>query len=377
MPGLFIERHARSVAKYVNVAVLYVHADDQLPSGRNEIFKENDGELLQVRIYYGTSRSRVPGMRPVINMWRLIANHKLGLGMVRKELGKPDLLHVNVLTRLGVIAMLYKWLTGTPYVITEHWTRYLPHMDNFKGRLRKLMTRMAVRQAAAVLPVTDNLRRAMESHGLKNRNYRIVPNVVDMDMFRLADGRNHENKTHFIHVSCFEDKQKNISGLLRVLTKISATRTDWECTLIGNGIHFGKLREYARELGIEGNFAHFPGLKENEELARLMREAAFQVMFSRFENLPVVILESLASGVPVLSTDVGGIREHLSPELGILIDSENEHELEEKIIYLLDHHKDYPKEKLRNYAEQHFSKEVIGKQLYDTYRSVINSPSGT
>jgi glycosyltransferase involved in cell wall biosynthesis len=372
MPGLFIERHARAVASYYRVAVLYVHQDDRIKSGSIEIDQVKDDEIFQVRIYYGAATG--PGVyRSLVNTFRFLKCHIKGLRIIRKEMGaRPDLVHVNVLTRLGVIAMIYKWFTGTPYVITEHWTRYLPHMDNFKGSLQKRMTRMAVKDASAVLPVTDNLRQAMEAHGLKNKNYRIIPNVVDMEMFRTGEYLP-EGKVHFIHVSCFEDKQKNISGILRVLKRLSEKRADWKCTLIGDGIHFEQLKEYARELGIEGKYAFFTGLRENEELAQMMRDAAFQLMFSRFENLPVVILESFASGVPVLSTDVGGIREHLHPELGILINSEDEAALEEKIDYLLDHFREYSKENLREYARAHFSREVIGRQLADVYSSILKA----
>jgi glycosyltransferase involved in cell wall biosynthesis len=374
MPGLFIERHARSVAEYMRVGVLYIHQDDQIPSGKKDIVITRDEELLQVRIYFGEMTSHFSLLRQAVNMYWYLRCHLKGLKIIKKELGRPDLIHVNVLTRLGVLAMLYKWFTGTPYVITEHWTRYLTHMDNFKGRLRKYLTRKVVRNASAVLPVTDNLRMAMESHRLINDNYRIIPNVVDMQMFRMEkDEIKDRSVKHFIHVSCFEDKQKNISGILRVLNRLSEKRTDWDCTLIGDGIHFEKLKDYARELGIEGKFAHFTGLRENEELSRLMREADFQVLFSRFENLPVVILESYACGVPVLSTDVGGIKEHMNPDLGVLIQSENEEELEEKINYLLDHSQEYLKEKLRAYAETHFSKEVIGKHLAEVYTSIIQT----
>ena len=373
MPGLFIERHARSVAKYVDVAVLYVHQDDKVPAGNYEIDISSDEELLQVKIYFGASRSGLTFMRPGINIFRFMRCHLKGLSIVRKETGRrPDLVHVNVLTRLGVLAMFYKWFYRTPYVITEHWTRYLPHMDNFKGQLRKLMSRLAVRNAAAVMPVTGNLRRAMESHGLRNPNYRIIPNVVDTGTFRISGRKVDDDRTRFIHVSCFEDKQKNISGLLRTLKKISAYRTDWECRMIGEGIHLEKLMDYAKELGIENRFVTFEGLKENEVLAEMMADARFQVMFSRFENLPVVILESYACGVPVLSTDVGGISEHMHADLGILIQSENEAELEQKINYMLDHHREFDKEKLRAYALAHFSREVIGRQLYELYAEVLS-----
>lgn len=373
MPGLFIERHARSVAAHAEVSVLYVHPDGQMNGKNEEVIITRDEELMQVKIYYPVSRCRLPFLRSAVNLWKYFSCHRKGLKLIIKEKGRPALVHVNVLTRLGVLAMIYKWCTGTPYVITEHWTRYLPHMDNFRGALRKMLTRMAVRQASAVLPVTKNLQLAMERHGLRNRNYRIIPNVVDTGMFRVMENQDDHPKKRFIHVSCFEDRQKNISGILRVLKKISSVRDDWECHMIGEGIHLDLLKDQARKLGLEGREVIFHGLKENEALAGMMAGADFQVMFSRFENLPVVILESYACGVPVLSTDVGGIREHLDPSLGILIPSEDEAALEENINYMLDHYQDFSKEHLRLYAENHFGKEVIGRQLNQVYRDILKT----
>jgi glycosyltransferase involved in cell wall biosynthesis len=370
MPGLFIERHARSVSSHVDVAVLYLHQNDQVQSSRLEVEWSRDEELLQLKIYYRPFRYNIPVIKPMVNFCRYLRYHYKGLKMIQAEFGRPDLLHVNVLTRLGLVALLYKWVSGTPYVITEHWTRYLPHMDTFKGIVRKAVTKLVVRKASAVMPVTSNLRNAMESYGLKNRNYRIIPNVVDMKMFNIRDEKVGTAMKNFIHVSCFEDKQKNISGILRVLKRLSELRTDWFCHMVGEGIHLEKLINYARELDIEDKYVHFYGLKENDQLARMMAEADFQVMFSRYENLPVVILESFACGVPVLSTDVGGIKEHLNNDLGLLIPSEDEDQLLDKINFMLDHHGEYDKRKIREYAKNHFSREVIGESLFKTYRFV-------
>ena len=141
--------------------------------------------------------------------------------------------------------------------------------------------------------------------------------------------------------------------------------------MVGEGIHLNDLVIYAKVLNIEGKFVFFHGLKENDELAKMMADAAFQVMFSRFENLPVVILESFACGVPVLSTDVGGISEHMNDYLGLLIKSEDEDILLEKISFMLDNYNKFDKMKIRDYAMKHFSKEVIGERLAGVYNSVL------
>ncbi|MCK5338543.1 MAG: glycosyltransferase, partial [Bacteroidales bacterium] len=89
--------------------------------------------------------------------------------------------------------------------------------------------------------------------------------------------------------------------------------------------------------------------------------------------LPVVILESYACGVPVISTDVGGIREHMNADLGILLDSEDENAFYNILDNMLDNYRNYSAEKIREYAVSHFSNEVIGKQLSEVYKAVAKS----
>ena len=105
----------------------------------------------------------------------------------------------------------------------------------------------------------------------------------------------------------------------------------------------------------------------------MMKAADFMIMFSRDENLPVVILESYACGVPVISTDVGGIREHMNDDLGILLDSEDEESLYLILDNMLDNYRNYSAKKIREYAVNHFSNEVIGKQLFDVYSAISKS----
>jgi glycosyltransferase involved in cell wall biosynthesis len=370
MPGLFIERHARSVSHLAEISVLYVHADEALKGKNFDAVISRDDELLQVKVYYKYAKSGIKFYNKITNVIRFLRSHIKGYRLINKHSGVPDLIHVNVLTRLGFLAFIFKLFTGKPYVITEHWTRYLPATDSFDGFIKKRITQIVVRYASAVLPVTFNLQKAMETHGLKNWNYKVIPNVVDIEKFKPSSKSTLTHQAAMVHVSCFDDKQKNISGLLRVLKKLSASRQDWHCQMVGDGIDFEKLKKYAENIKLREPFIYFQGLKENNELIELMSNADFQVMFSRYENLPVVILESYACGVPVLSTNVGGIYEHMNNDLGMLIPSEDEDELFDKLNTMIDNRHRYDKKVIRLYAEEHFSEAVIGKQLYEVYKQV-------
>lgn len=371
MPGLFIRRHALSVSAKYNVSVLYVHLSPSSQPQKFEVLRSIDYGIHELTIYCKASSCKPGMLASIINLIRFFRAHIAGFRLIQREAGRPDIIHVNVLTRLGVIAMVYKWLTGVPYVITEHWTRYLPGMDNFKGWFRKILSRIVVRQASAVMPVTENLKNAMISHGLRNDNYRVIPNVVNTSLFVPDHSAGRRPQASILHVSCFDDRQKNISGMLRVLKRLSEKRNDWHCTLVGEGIDFEEIVAYAQSLELTDSQVDFTGLKENEELAKLMQQADFQVMFSRYENFPVVIPESFACGVPFISTDVGGIAEYIYEEQGLLVKSEDENALLAAIEDMIDHRDRYDSRSIRQYAVNHFSNEVIGSQIAAVYGEVL------
>ena len=222
MPGLFIQRHAEAAARYCNIGVVYTQVVDE------EKIKSFDIDLNMIngvptcKVYYSNAKINIPLISPLIRLIRFYQANNKGIKIIQEELGGIDLIHIHILTRLGIIALWYKWFKRKPFVISEHWSRYLKLTGDFKGGLRKWATRVVVKNAAAVTTVTQNLANAMQSHGLKNANYRVLANVVTGDFLQYQPGKQHRRKkTTFIHVSCFEDKSKNISGLLRAIKSLS------------------------------------------------------------------------------------------------------------------------------------------------------------
>src|SRR5258706_13372 len=139
-------------------------------------------------------------------MWAIVA----GYFAVKKHSGKPDLVHANILYEGGRQALLLKFLFGIPFVCSEHWTGYHPQDGSYKGFFRKMISKMVARNARFILPVTQNLADAMQSHKL-NGKYRIVPNTVDTKIFNT--GRR-EVRHQFAHISSLDERQKNFSGII-------------------------------------------------------------------------------------------------------------------------------------------------------------------
>lgn len=365
MYGLFVQRHALAVKPFRDVSVIYIHSDENIVQKQENL--SETGGVLEVKEYYPKSSFQTRFLNPLRYLQSFIKAYRT----LRKIKSAPALIHVNVLTRVGGLALMMKYLFGIPYVVTEHWSRYLPSNDSYNGWLRKLTTRVVVKNAGAVTTVTRNLKEAMEDRGLKNRNYHIVPNVVDTHFFKPSLSAGDKQIKTLIHISCFEERSKNMSGILRVIRKLSEKRNDFQMFMVGEGIDLDRTIKMAGEMGLKDRYVHFTGLKQGEELLEFMQLSNLMVMFSHYENLPVVILEAFACGIPVISSDVGGIREHLTEERGVLVPPKDEETFLVEINSLLDRLDSFDKQAIRDYAVKHFSKEAIGRQFNDIYTKVL------
>jgi glycosyltransferase involved in cell wall biosynthesis len=372
MFGLFVQKHAEAVSLYCNVKVLYVHADEMIDCV--EIIKQQNGNVQEITVYYPSKKA------PIFSKLRMAFQYAKAYWIGYEEITKNgfviDITHVNVLTRTGVMAYLLKLHKGTPYVITEHWTRYLASRNSYNGIIRKLITQKIVKKAAAILPVSEDLMNAMLTQHLTNSNYHIVNNVVNSFFFNEKEVIPRQKK-RIIHISCFNDDQKNITGILRATHELSKTRTDFELVLIGNGINYEAITEYAEKLEFPKGIINFVGEKQPNEVALWLKNSDFFIMFSNYENSPVVISESLVCGKPVLSSNVGGISEHINMTNGILVDARDEMNLVIEMNNLLDKFKNYDTDRIKKTAKLKFSFESIGAIISEIYQKALNTNSTT
>lgn len=353
MFGLFVQRHAETVALYDDVTVVYVHPDENAQN-KYDIERTNENGVDTIRIYYKKQDK-------ISSVWRYFQACRKGL----KLTGKPDLIHVHVLTRMGLVAYLQKKLHGTPYLITEHWSRYLPGND-FSGALRKMVTRRVVRNAKLVTTVTENLAKAMQAHQLHNPRYVVLPNVVDTNLFKPCPHHNEIPK--IIHISCFEDKSKNISGLLESLKLLKEKGVPYQAVLIGEGMDWEAMKQRAVAMALTDR-VQFTGLLQGQALVDELAQGDFLVLSSHYENMPVVILEAMSCGMPVVATNVGGISEMVNESNGILVPAGDANALAVAMEQCCNTYNNYVAEELRKQIVERYSKESVGDFIHQLYSS--------
>ena len=302
-----------------------------------------------------------------IRKLKMLRMYQYGLNYIKKRFFTPDLIHLHVAYPLGQVALLWKKLFGYKYVMTEHWTIYQPqNKDVLVGGLKDKIVKIA-NNAELIMPVSLDLQHCMEGHGVHNR-FKVIYNLVNTSLFRLGEAKTEKTK-HILHISTLRDEAKNFSGILRVIERLRQQRDDFELHVI-HDYEAPEFKAFVKEHHLE-DCVIFHGKKTSAEVAEAYQDADFFVLFSNFENLPCVIVEAFASGVPVLSTAVGGIAEILSPDRGILIPQGDEEALLKGMIQMLDHSSEYDKETIRQYALSTFSNDIIGKQIFEAYKEVV------
>jgi len=357
MFGLFIQHHAKVAALNHNISVVYVHFCAQ---AKDIEFQVNNNTILEISVYILRSSN------PIINLFNWLKAYQKGIKKAIELNGKIDLTHVHILTRLGLIAYYLNIFKGIPYIITEHWSRYQEGRD-FKGFLRKLATKLVAQKAKGLTTPSRHLQSAMLKHGIK-ANYSVLSNTVSEQLFYPEI---HEANPVFqiLHISCFEEASKNMSGILKAMQELKK-HAKFKLSMIGTGIDFIATLKLAKQFDVL-DVVEFPGLLQGEELASRVRKADLLIMFSNYENMPVVISEALCCGIPVVSSNVGGIKEILHPDFGILVPKNDQNAFVQAILQVMKNPDFYQKDKIASMASNIWHEKAVSEQLENLYAHAL------
>lgn len=182
--GDFVARHVAAIVPYAHVAVVFATVAGGPLTAWTECEESGDGAVPVLRYYYRARPSGLPILDPLLKL--LLYYWCVGQGykqVVQRWGANPDVVHVHVLLRTGLAAWWWWWRYDVPYMITEHWTLYLPFRAHTIGWLRRQLTRVVVRRAATLHTVSKALQRAMWNLGFKNDTSVVIANVVDTKLF--------------------------------------------------------------------------------------------------------------------------------------------------------------------------------------------------
>jgi glycosyltransferase involved in cell wall biosynthesis len=366
--GDFIERHARSVAPFLtNLFVVAVLKDEHLTPGSTEIFRSSSNNLHTFIAYYAPGKlGRF--LEPLHSAFVYFKLQRRLFGEIVRTFGLPHLIHVHVAMKAGWFALRIKKKHRIPYLVTEHWTGYDPGArPNLKemGNWFVMLTKKILNGASMLLPVSQNLRQQIGSYGIKT-TCTVIPNMVDTHLFRFEPRP--AGVFRFVHFS-YLNSQKNPEGIIDACALLRGKGILFECLLAGGVAPH--LNEKIRALGLAGNVFTAPEMPLGS-VAEKMREAHALVMFSRFENLPCVVLEALCSGLPVVCSDVGGVAEIINDSNGMLVASGDVEALANAMERMVKEYARFNRQEIALASAAVFNPTRIGEQHLAVYRKLLS-----
>ncbi|MDT8997940.1 glycosyltransferase family 4 protein [Paucibacter sp. APW11] len=289
------------------------------------------GEGAEVEIVQ-TNRPYQPawaGRLPVIRAWFRLLPYLWQLWTVA---GRSTVMHMmaNSGWSWHLFAAPAIWMArvrGTPLVVNYRGGGAASFLQQSAPSVRATM-----RRSAGLIVPSGFLKQVFAEHAISAS---VVPNIINLSRYKPAQQAVPASEPHLIVTRNLEDLYDNASAI-RALAIVRERHPQARLTLAGTGPELARLQALAGELGL-ADVVRFAGRLEREAMAGLYQSASVMLNPSLTDNMPNSVLEALASGVPVVSTDVGGVPYLLEHErTGLLVKPAQPAELAAAVLRVLD-----------------------------------------
>lgn len=257
---------------------------------------------------------------------------------------KPEIVH----THLHAFAYAFPWilLHNVKMLHTVHST---PKYELSK-KGKKLISILYRFNKAIPIAISKKIESDMKML-YKFHSIETIYNPVDISRFHIERNCDSQKSVTFINIGRLT-KPKNQKLLLKSFALVLKQMPNARLKIAGDGELKNELIDLSKELGIQDSVEFLGNIKEIEiELAK----SDIFVLSSDYEGLPLAVLEAMASGLPIISTNVGGVPDIVTDN-GILVETHNEFQLAEAMIEL-----GCDREKMKIMGEKSYN----NVQLYD------------
>jgi glycosyltransferase involved in cell wall biosynthesis len=293
-----------------------------------------------------------------------LARHSAAIAQVARGC---DLVHAHWTVSGG--AALMGWLAHRkPLLLTVHGSDIFQVPRQPVGAM---ITRAILRRVDRVTAVSDALKHATVALGLDSAKIEVISNGIDLARFvPPAPDLRHaaSSEVHTILFAGFLIKRKGVNYLIEALSQLPADVPPHRLVIVGEGPEEDALRSQVAVLGLVDR-VEFVGFQPQAVVGEWMRRARVFVLPSLEEGQGVVLLEALASGTPVIASDVDGMREVVTPAVGLRVPAADPPALARALQQLLTDDEGWRRMSVqaRQRAVEVYDWEKIGAHFVDLY----------
>lgn len=291
-----------------------------------------------------------------------------------KQFGKPDLILAHSVTWAGYAASLIRSAYGIPYLVVEHRSFFVWSTGEARRMVRPFYIpffEKAYRDSSSVVLVSGSL-----LTGLKTllpwieEKVRVIPNMIREDMFLLPTvPRKHDPFTFF-----WAGRVEHVKGIDLLLEAVRLLKgrnvKPFQVRLAGKGSLRTALEQQAEELDVS-DMVHFLGRISREEIQLEMQRASCFVLPTRYEAFGAVLIEAMATGLPVIATRSGGPEHIVTKENGLVIDTDQVEQLADAMEQMMLHIHEYDPAQIRMMTMEHYGQTSIMQRYNQLFLDLL------
>jgi glycosyltransferase involved in cell wall biosynthesis len=355
--GLFIREQAIALAKRHEVYVIITKVDySHFSLSKYSLVEFSDTPNL--RRYHLTINKSLPLFNQLHHIY---ITWKVSKAILQDK--KVDLVH----SFIGYPGAIWAWMISRTFHIPFVHTEHTKLSNNYRSLWHKYLTNFGMHKASAITTVSKWL--ATQLIKVVNHPVHIIPNLIDIHRFKIGTS----DKSRVLQLGFLGGLNTHVKGLDVLLEALGKYHGDFVLHVGGEGL----LKNHYMDLAIQLNIAEkckFYGSIQQENISSFFQQLHFFVCASRHETFSIAIIESLASGVPVLSTKCGGPEEILiNDSLGILVESESALKLLDGIKLMESRLDSFNAEKMHEYVKSKYSIESIIPKYEEVYENTLHT----
>lgn len=302
----------------------------------------------------------------------------IGIATVRvfkhyvKQNGFPDIIHAHSAFHAGIAAAFLSKKYNIPYVITEHLTHYMTgginHVDDLEYA-RKIFT-----DASRAFAVSNAFKIELtKTLNLTDNTFKVMHNMVSNHFFENAFEKKYIQGEPFIFlINSFLNARKNHELALRALRILIDKKFNVKIRIGGYGEYEPELRRIIASLRLQNHVTLLGSLSRAAVKEEMNNSHAF-LLPSKYETFGVVLIESMACGRPVISTNSGGPADIVTEQNGILLHSFEVNDFANAMEQMILQYDKYNQQAISNQCFENYSQQHISRLLMKEYTDVLAS----
>ncbi len=289
------------------------------------------------------------------------------IGKLRKvfKLESPDIIHTHrYLARYAVPAAVMAGVKGRVHTVHNIASKELGSRD------RKLNSFFYDHLGMYPVAISPEIKKTViEEYSLPSEQVGMVYNGIDLANCTPKSDYNFGDEIKLLHVGRF-NKQKNHVGIIRAFLKVRDMVPNAHLYFYGTGELEDQCKELTQELSLSGN-VHFCGT--TDDIYSVMNKSDIFLLCSNYEGMPITLIESMATALPIVATGVGGVVDMIVDGENGLICKVDEDDIAQKLLSMISD--DTLRRKCAENAKQNsvrFSSEYMTDGYLEIYEKVLS-----